>query len=62
VPDGLVERAARERVLERSHVELDRAAPPQRSRGDLQASLGLRERAPERVQDVPQVRARLRLV
>ena len=56
-------RLAFERVLERRDVELQRRvrAPAQRAGRHLEVAVGVGERVPERVEDVPQVRPRLRL-
>jgi hypothetical protein len=50
-----------QRTLERCDVELHRSAPAQRPGGHLEAAVRLRQRVPQGMQDVAQVRARLRL-
>jgi hypothetical protein len=60
---GFLERVALERVLERRHVQPRRRVrtPLQRARRHLEVAVGVRERVPQGVQDVAQVRAGLRL-
>jgi MFS family permease len=52
-----------ERLLERRHVEPERRVPPplERPRRDVEVPARIRERTPQVVQDVTQVRPRLRL-